>query len=180
MVLYCRYALSFNNYLNVLLMRSSTLITRLAVGCLAVISSVAVAQQASQLPHANTPTVTRVQGVLPVLTRSGHKVYAYVEQMPQLPGGGGMPVLVQAVQSRIRYPKAVAREAVPSGRAVVTFVVDADGTVQEAKIVKGLSPAFDAAVVAAVKELPRFEPGKQAGQAVAVVFTLPIDCKAKP
>ena len=164
-------------------MRSSTLITRVVVGCLAVLSSVAVAQQASLLPHAKTPTVTRVQGVLPVLTRSGHKVYTYVEQMPQLPGGGGMPMLamlVQAVQSRIRYPKAVAGEALPSGRAVVAFVVDVDGTVQEAKIVKGLSPAFDAAVVAAVKELPRFEPGKQAGQVVAVVFTLPIDCKAKP
>ena len=38
-------------------MRVSILITRLAVGCLAVISSVAVAQQASPLPHANTPTV---------------------------------------------------------------------------------------------------------------------------
>jgi TonB family protein len=111
-------------------MRSSTLITQLVVGCLAVLSSVAVAQQASPLP---------------VLTRSGHKVYTYVEQMPQLPG-----------------------------------VVDADGTVQQAKIAKGLSPAFDAAVVAAVKQLPRFEPGKQAGQAVAVVFTLPVDFKAKP
>ena len=119
-------------------MRSSTLITQLAVGCLAVLSSVAVAQQASPLP---------------VLTRSGHKVYTYVEQMPQLPGGGGMPMLVQAVQSRISYPKAVAGEAVPSGRAFVTFVVDADGTVQQAKIAKGLSPAFDAAVVASVKSL---------------------------
>ena len=161
-------------------MRSSTLITLLAVGCLAVLSSEAVAQQASPLPYANTPTVTRVHSVLPVITRSGHKVYTYVEQMPQLPGGGGMPMLVQAVQSRISYLKAVPGEALPSGRAFVTFVVDADGTVQDAKIVKGLSPAFDAAVVAAVKELPRFEPGKQAGQLVAVVFTLPVDFKAKP
>jgi TonB family protein len=164
-------------------MRSSTLITLLAVGCLAVLSSVAVAQQASPLPSANTSTVTRVHSVLPVITRSGHKVYTYVEQMPQLPGGKDMPMLamlVQAVQSRIRYPKAVAGEALPSGRAFVTFVVDADGTVQDAKIAKGLSPAFDAAVVAAVKELPRFEPGKQAGQPVAVVFTLPVDFKAKP
>ena len=66
-------------------MRSSTLITLLAVGYFAVLSSVAVAQEASPLPYANTPTVTRVHGVLPVITRSGHKIYAYVEQMPQLP-----------------------------------------------------------------------------------------------
>lgn len=161
-------------------MRSSTRITLFAVGCLAVRSSVAVAQPASPLPSANTPTGTRVPGVLPLITRSGHKVYTYVEQMPQLPGGGGMPVLVQAVQSRIKYPTAVAGEAVPRGRAFVTFVVEADGTVQQAQIAKGLSPAFDAAVVAAVQALPRFEPGKQAGQPVAVVFTLPVDCKAQP
>ena len=46
-----------------------------------------------------------------------------------------MPMLVQAVQSKTSYPKAVAGEALPSGRAFIT-VVEADGTVQDAKIVK--------------------------------------------
>lgn len=130
-----------------------------------------------------TVTVTRVPktppGMQPV-THSGHKIYTYVEQMPQLGNGGGMPELVQAVQRNISYPKATSGEAVPTGRAFVTFVVDTDGTVQEAKIVKGLSPAFDAAVVAAVQQLPRFEPGKQAGQLVAVAYTIPVEFKAKP
>lgn len=111
-------------------------------------------------PPRQTATVTRVSTIPPV-TRSGHKVYVYVEQMPQLPGGGGLPALVQAVQSKMSYPKAVAGETLPSGRAFVTFVVDADGTVQEATIVKGLSPAFDAAVVAAVQELPRLRPASR-------------------
>ncbi|MGY3088685.1 TonB family protein [Hymenobacter sp. UYAg731] len=130
-----------------------------------------------------TITVTRVPitppGVPPV-TRSGHKIYTYVEQMPQLGGGGGIPALVQAVQSKISYPKALPGEVLPSGRAFVSFVVDTDGTVQDAKIVKGLNSAFDAAVVAAVKQLPQFEPGKQAGQPVAVVYTIPVEFKAKP
>ena len=135
---------------------------------------------ARPLDQPNQPvTVNRVPTIPPV-TRSGHKIYTYVEQMPQLPGGGGLPALVQAVQSKISYPKAVAGEAVPRGRAFITFVVDADGTVQNATIVKGMSTAFDAAVVAAVKELPRFEPGKQAGQPVAVVYTLPVEFKTKP
>lgn len=130
-------------------------------------------------PPNQTATVNRVPTTPPV-TRSGHKVYTYVEQMPQLPGGGGLPALVQTVQSKISYPKAVAGEALPRGRAFITFVVDADGTVQDATIVKGLSTAFDAAVVAAVKALPRFEPGKQAGQPVAVAYILPVEFKAKP
>jgi TonB family protein len=130
-----------------------------------------------------TITVTRVPITPPKaqpMTRSGHKIYTYVEQMPQLGEGGGMPALVQAVQSKISYPRAIPGETPPSGRAFVSFVVDADGTVQDTKIVKGLSPAFDAAVVAAVQQLPRFAPGKQAGQPVAVAYTLPVEFKARP
>jgi len=114
------------------------------------------------------------------VTSSGHKVYTFVEQMPQLSGGGGMQALMQAVQSKISYPKAAPGEVLPSGRVFASFVVDTDGTVQDAKIVKGLSPAFDAAVLAAVQQLPRFEPGKQNGQPVAVAYTLPVEFKAKP
>jgi TonB family protein len=109
------------------------------------------------------------------VTNSGHKVYTYVEQMPQLPGGGGMQALSQAVRSKISYPKAAPGETLPEGRVFASFVVDTDGTVQDTKIMKGLSPAFDNAVLAAIRQLPRFEPGKQNGKAVAVSFTIPIE-----
>jgi TonB family protein len=114
------------------------------------------------------------------VTSSGHKIYTYVEQMPQLPGGGGMHALLQAVQSKISYPKAAPGEMLPDGRVFASFVVDTDGTVQDAKIVKGLSPAFDAAVLAAVRQLPRFEPGKQGGQPTAVSFTMPVEFRSEP
>ena len=113
------------------------------------------------------------------VTSSGHKIYAYVEQMPQLPGGGGMPALQQAVQSKISYPKAAPGETLPEGRVFASFVVDTDGTVQDTKIMKGLSPAFDNTVLAAIKQLPRFEPGKQNGKAVAVSFTVPVAFQAE-
>jgi TonB family protein len=109
------------------------------------------------------------------ITSSGHKIYTYVEQMPQLPGGGGMQALSQAVRSKISYPKAAPGETLPEGRVFASFVVDTDGTVQDVKTVKGLSPAFDEAVLAAIRQLPRFEPGKQNGKAVAVSFTIPIE-----
>jgi TonB family protein len=107
-------------------------------------------------------------------------VYAYVEQMPQLPGGGGQPAIVQAILSKIVYPKAAPGETLPAGRVFASFTVDADGAVQGPKIVKGLSPAFDEAVLSAIKQLPRFEPGKQGGQPVAVSFTVPIQFQSKP
>jgi TonB family protein len=113
-------------------------------------------------------------------TINGQKVYVYVDEMPQLPGGGGQVAIVQAIQDKIVYPKAAPGETLPDGRIFASFMIDATGTVRETKIVKGLSPAFDEAVLSAIKQLPRFEPGKQGGQPVAVSFTVPIQFQAKP
>jgi TonB family protein len=90
-----------------------------------------------------------------------------------------MQALSQAVRSKISYPKAAPGETLPEGRIFASFVVDTDGTVQDVKTVKGLSPAFDEAVLGAIRQLPRFEPGKQNGKAVAVSFTIPIEFRTE-
>ena len=45
---------------------------------------------------------------------------------------------------------------------------------QAAEIIKGLSAAYDEAVLKAIQQLPRFVPGKKDGKAVNVSFTVPI------
>ncbi|MDO7848830.1 M56 family metallopeptidase [Hymenobacter sp. M29] len=101
------------------------------------------------------------------------KVYTYVEQMPQLPGGGGNRAIVEYLQSHINYSDALAANP-KEGAVFASFTVMANGDVKDAAIVKGLSPAYDAAVLAAIQTLPRFVPGKQDGKAVAVSFTVPV------
>jgi TonB family protein len=100
-------------------------------------------------------------------------VYTYVENMPHLPGGGGNAAIIAAIQSNLVYPK-VAPANRQQGRVFVSFVVANEGSVQEVKVVKGLSPEYDAAVVAAVTKLPRFVPGTQNNKPVAVSFTVPV------
>ncbi|NML66144.1 TonB family protein [Hymenobacter sp. RP-2-7] len=109
-------------------------------------------------------------------TPGKEKVYTYVEQMPQLPGGGGQQAIVQAIQRGLKYPVG----KVKAGQVFARFIVDSKGVVQHTEIVKGLSAACDQAVLAAIKQLPQFVPGKQNGRAVAVSFTVPIDFKSKP
>ena len=99
-----------------------------------------------------------------------NKVYTYVEQMPVLPTGGGFAGLVEAIQQRVVLPAG----ATCQGKAYVSFVVKADGNVDQTRIVKGLAVACDAAVLTAVRQLPRFAPGMQNGVAVAVAFTVPV------
>lgn len=103
----------------------------------------------------------------------GGKTYTYVEQMPQLPGGGGSAAVVSAIQSRVIYPPEALRKQL-QGRVFVGFTVGPDGLVHGAKIVKGIGAGCDEAVLAAVQQLPRFIPGKQAGRPVAVSFTVPV------
>ena len=98
------------------------------------------------------------------------KVYTYVEQMPALPSGGGMGSIVKQIQDNVRYPSGPRQQ----GKVFVSFTVQADGSVGDTKVLKGLAPAYDEAVVAAIRQLPRFVPGQQSGQPVAVSFTVPV------
>jgi TonB family protein len=122
-------------------------------------------------------TITRVP-IPPTLpqhtTSSGQKVYTYVEQMPQLPGGGGQAAIVKTIRQNVEYPKSMTKGNTPKGSVLARFLVDAKGEVRETKIVKGLNPALDNAVLASIQQLPRFEPGRQDGKPVAVAFTVPI------
>lgn len=112
-------------------------------------------------------------GGRPVAAQEEKKVYTYVEQMPQLPGGGGQGAILAAIQKNFRYPPDALRDHV-GGRIFLQFVVGTAGQVEDAKVIKGLTPSTDAAALDAVRRLPAFVPGKQNGRAVAVSFTIPL------
>jgi TonB family protein len=101
------------------------------------------------------------------------KVYTYVEQMPQMPGGGNNKAIVDYIKSKLVYPNIAAADR-KEGIVFVSFIVSKEGQVKDAKIIKGLSAEYDEAVIKAVQQLPRFTPGKQEGKAVDVSFTHPI------
>jgi protein TonB len=104
------------------------------------------------------------------------KVYTYVEQMPQLPSGGGNPAIVGAIQKAVKYPALALRNQV-EGRIFISFTVNPQGEVSDVKVVKGLGSGLDEETIRAVKTLPKFIPGKQNGRAVSVSFTVPITFK---
>ncbi|WP_261990433.1 energy transducer TonB [Hymenobacter sp. BT188] len=99
------------------------------------------------------------------------KVYTYVEQMPQFPGGND--AIVGAIQKAIKYPALALRNQV-EGKVFVNFTVNPQGEVTDVKITKGIGAGCDEETVRAVKTLPRFAPGKQNGRAVSVSFTVPV------
>ena len=119
------------------------------------------------------PPPVLVGGISLPLPQSSPPVYVFVDNMPQLPGGGGNTAIVAAIQRNMVYPN-VAPADRKQGRVFVSFTVMNDGAVQDVRIIKGLAAGYDAAVVAAVQQLPRFIPGTQNNKAVNVSFTVPI------
>lgn len=103
-------------------------------------------------------------------------VYISVEHMPELPTGGGTMGIVAAIQKSVRYPSRALSNGV-EGKIFVSFTVDQKGDVTDVKIVKGLGYGLDEETMRAIKNLPRFIPGKQNGREVSVSFTVPVTYK---
>ena len=91
--------------------------------------------------------------------------------MPEFPGG--MQKAMEFLGKNIKYPVA-AQEAKIEGRVIVQFVVGRDGSVTDAKVMRGVNPELDAEAVRVVSIMPKWNPGKQRGKAVAVKYTMPI------
>ena len=99
------------------------------------------------------------------------KVFDVVDEMPEFPGGSN--AMFEYLVKNIKYP-AEAEKAGIVGRVIATFVVEKDGSVSNAKVVKSVHPALDAEALRLIKGMPKWTPGKQNGEAVSVKFTVPI------
>lgn len=103
------------------------------------------------------------------------EVYTYVEQMPELPGGGGTGAIINVFFKNF-HPSAAAVRG-ERQRPIIHFEVGPDGMVRQVSMHTSSNSAnFDSAMIAAVHSFPRFTPGRQNGKAVTVSFNLPISC----
>lgn len=105
------------------------------------------------------------------MTSTDDDVYEVVEKMPAFPGG--IAELMKYLSSNIKYP-VEAHKAGIQGRVVVSFVVNKDGTVKDAKIVRSVDKSIDAEALRVISAMPKWQPGYQDGKAVSVRYTLPV------
>lgn len=98
-------------------------------------------------------------------------VYDVTETMPQFPGGQG--VMMKYLAANIKYP-ASAVKAKKQGRVIIAFVIQKDGSVTNARIVKSVDPELDAEALRIVKAMPNWTPGTQDGKPVNVRYTIPV------
>ena len=95
----------------------------------------------------------------------------FAEVEPTFPGGEG--AMMTWIQENIEYPQ-LAVEMGEQGIVYVQFVVNKDGSIEQVKIMRGVSDALDSEAKRVVRRMPRWTPGEQAGKKVRVRYTLPI------
>ena len=80
---------------------------------------------------------------------------------------------MEYLMKNIKYP-AACQEAGISGRVIVSFVVNKDGTIQNVEVIRGVHEKLDAEAVRVVKSMPAWSPGEQQGRKVRSKFQLPV------
>jgi protein TonB len=93
--------------------------------------------------------------------------FVVVEEMPKLIGG------MAKLQASVRYPE-MARRAGIEGRVTVQFIVNEQGKVENARVVRGIGGGCDEEALKAVQQA-EFEPGMQRGRPVRVQYALSIN-----
>lgn len=96
-------------------------------------------------------------------------IFMVVEEMPSYPGG--IDALIKFINDNIQEE---AKTKGIAGRVVVQFTVEKDGSIKNAEVVRAVHPDLDKEALRIVNKMPKWNPGKQRGKAVAVKYTVPI------
>ncbi len=121
------------------------------------------------------------------------EIFVIAEDMPRFPGCEDLgskkekeecakEKLLEFIYKNIEYPT-IARENGVEGTVVISFVVEKDGRVKEAKIVREIGGGCGDEALRVVELMntdgKRWTPGKQRGKPVRVMFNLPVKFKLK-
>lgn len=114
-------------------------------------------------------TTTPVQ--IPTNLKSDDKIYDVVEVNAGFPGGD--EACFRWIKDHIKYPKECIEKEI-QGRVQISFVVEKDGSITDAKVLRPIHPLLSEEALRVVKAMPKWAPAKVKGQTVRSRFNLPV------
>lgn len=99
-----------------------------------------------------------------------------VEEMPMFPGG--LQALMRFMDEHCIYSQRAIKSKM-EGDVEVAFIIDTEGNVIEPEIIKSLNSTLDAAVMTAVRQMPKWRPGTYAGRPTCVKISIPVHFQIK-
>ncbi len=97
------------------------------------------------------------------------------DEMPKFPGGE--IELVKYIAKNFKYPSIT--DNLSKTKIYIEFIIDKNGAVKNAKILKGIHPELDKEALRVINSMPKWSPGKQAEKPVDVKMVYPIQLEFK-
>jgi len=99
------------------------------------------------------------------------EVFTIVESMPDFVSG--RDGLSKYFKDNLNYPEEAKKNSI-QGTVYVNFVVNKEGEIIGAKILRGVHDLLDEEALRLMNAMPKWKPGTQRGKRVAVSYNLPI------
>ena len=136
--------------------------------------------EATRLPNSKNKTSSKkskqgktaiIQPAIGADSTESREIFGMAEEMPVFPGGP--TALMKYIKDNIRYPEEC-QEGAATGRVIVGFTVNEDGSLSDVKVMRSVSPPIDNEAIRVVKSMPKWTPGKLNGKVVKVKYTVPV------
>ena len=111
-------------------------------------------------------TFTQMLNVAPVDSVSDN-----VYELPQFPGGD--EACMKWLRDHIKYPS-ICQEQGVQGRVIVSFVVNRDGSIVDAKVMRSPDQHLSDEALRVVNAMPKWKPARQGNKTVRSRFNLPV------
>ncbi|MBN2236265.1 MAG: M56 family metallopeptidase [Bacteroidales bacterium] len=98
-------------------------------------------------------------------------LFLVVETMPSFPGGEA--AMYTYIGSKLSYPAQAKKDKI-QGRVFITFVVEKDGSITGAEVLRGIGGGCDEEALRVIRTMPKWTPGMQGGEPVRVQYRMPI------
>ena len=102
------------------------------------------------------------------------EVMTVVDKMPEFKGGESE--LFFYLARNTSYPQKASDNGI-EGTVYINFVVDKEGMVKDARVIKGTDPLLDTEALRVVEAMPNWNPGEHKGKKVSVSYNLPMRFK---
>jgi periplasmic protein TonB len=109
------------------------------------------------------------KGITPPVKMEPELPRKFAEVMPSFDGD-----MYDYLSKNVHYPDE-ARNANIEGKVVIQFVVNEDGAVTNAAVVRKIGGGCDEEALRVVSAMPKWKPGKQNGKAVKVFFSVAVN-----
>ncbi|MCT4625308.1 MAG: energy transducer TonB [Schleiferiaceae bacterium] len=129
---------------------------------------------------------SKQEGVVEVEPSSDEEVFTFVESVPVYPGcekeeesnrfGCLQRGIMMHISKTVQYPDE-ARDNNLEDKVYVSFVVDKEGKVKDAEILRGKHEILNKEALRAINKLPQMQPAMQRGKTVNFKVNIPINFK---